>query len=84
LSRSFEDWLPSILDIGAAAYVESFNEAQLGQMLAFRRSPAGRAWKAKQGAVSRAVAVESRELAVQSAEEARKTFCEKRQCEPES
>lgn len=82
LSRSFEDWLPSILDIGATAYVESFNEAQLRQILAFRRSPAGRAWKAKQGAISRAVAVESRGLAVQSAEEARKSFCEKRQCEP--
>ena len=81
LTRSFEDWSPSILDVGAAAYVERFNEAQLRQILAFRRSAAGRAWKTKQGAISQAVAVESRILAESAALEARKVFCAKRQCE---
>lgn len=81
MTRSFEDWSPSILDVGAAAYVERFNEAQLRQILAFRRSAAGRAWKTKQGAISQAVAVESRILAESAALEARKVFCAKRQCE---
>jgi hypothetical protein len=82
LSVSFEDWMPSILDVGAAAYVESFNDAQLRQIIAFRRSPAGRAWKTKQGAISQAVAVESRALAEGAALEARKAFCAGRECEP--
>lgn len=84
LSRSFEDWLPSIVDYGAADYVESFDEVQLRQILAFRRSPAGRAWKAKQGAISQAVALQSQALGAQAALDVRKTFCATRECEPAS
>ncbi|CAN7590110.1 DUF2059 domain-containing protein [Phenylobacterium sp. LjRoot164] len=81
LISAFEAWLPSLLDLHAASYDTAFTSEQLRQVLAFRRSPAGRAWVERQPAAAAAVAARFATLAEAAAMQARKTFCEKRQCE---
>lgn len=79
--RAFDTWLPTITDIGAQAYADVFNEAQMRELLAFRRSPAGRAWTAKRGALAQAVSREFVFIGAERVKDARKAFCAKRKCE---
>ena len=79
--RAFEARMPAIRDVGAATYAGLFTEDQLRQLLAFRRSPAGRAWFAKRQVLAQAVALELAVIGADSVKDARKVFCEKRKCE---
>lgn len=84
LARAYEAWLPALLDLQATSYDQAFTSDQLRQVLAFRRSPAGRAWVERQGAAGDAVTARFEAIVEVATLQARKTFCEKRQCEPAS
>ncbi|MCX7586930.1 TonB family protein [Phenylobacterium sp. 58.2.17] len=82
LLNAYDSWFATLLDNAAAAYAQVYSEDELRQLLAFRRSPAGRAWTANEQALTAAFAVEAEAAAVIGAAQARKTFCAERQCEP--
>lgn len=78
---AYDAEFPSFLDIGAAAYVDIYTEDQLRQLLAFRRSPAGRALATKQAELQQALGREFQLIGMEGALQARKAFCETRKCE---
>lgn len=82
LNKAFEAWLPTMLELSAVAYAEAYTEDQMRQLLAFRRSPAGRAWTTKQAQLNGAVAMRMAVVGEAATLQARKRFCETRKCEP--
>lgn len=82
LDKAFEDWLPTMLEFSAVAYAEAYTEEQMRELLAFRRSPAGRAWVSRQAQLNTAVAARMTAIGEDAMLQARKVFCEKRPCEP--
>lgn len=82
LLNAYDSWFATLLDNAAAAYAQVYSEEELQRLLAFRRSPAGRAWTANEQTLTAAFAAEAEAAAVIGAAQARKTFCVERQCEP--
>ncbi|MBA4011399.1 MAG: hypothetical protein C0481_05985 [Phenylobacterium sp.] len=84
LTRAFEAWLPTLLDVLAVTYDRVFTPEQLAEVLAFRRSAAGRAWVEKEPGADEALEPWLEAIADTMTVEARKAFCTNRRCEIET
>lgn len=82
LLNAYDSWFATLVDNAAAAYAKLYSEDELRQLLAFRLSPAGRAWAAKEQALTEAFAAETAVAAAVSSEKAHQTFCATGMCEP--
>lgn len=82
LLNAFDSWFATLVDNAASAYAQVYSEEELRQLLAFRRSPAGRAWTAREQELTEAFAAETAVAATVSLEKTRQAFCARRTCEP--
>lgn len=81
LLTAYDSWFATLVDNAAAAYAKLYSEEELRQLLAFRRSPAGRAWTAREQDMTAAFAAETAAASTIGSEKAHEAFCATRPCE---